>query len=239
MEKFWGLLEYKPQWSLTLQGWLFVLLLLISIFLCFGLSIYPFLRVSQPIDAEVMVVEGWVRDEVIEGAIAEFQAKNYRLMITTGDELGRGKYLSEYDTFAEVAAATAIALGLDSKQVVAVPNINVALNRTAASAEAVKQWLMASELKVSAINLYSYDVHTRRSWLVFRRILEPEIKVGAIAFPSYYYGRSWWQTSQGVKSVILETMSYVYVKFIWRPENEKIKELSVNSSEIDQNAGSN
>ncbi len=221
-QKFWGLLEYKPQWTLTLRGWLFVSFLFISIFICFGLSIHPFLRMSQPVDAEVMVVEGWVRDEVIEGAIAEFQDTNYRLMITTGDKLGRGKYLSDYNTFADVAAATAIVLGLDSKQVVAVPSVKVAINRTAASAEAVKQWLIGSDLGINAINLYSYDVHTRRSWLIFRRILEPDIKVGAIAFPSSYYGRSWWQTSEGVKSVILETMSYVYVKFIWRPENERI-----------------
>ncbi|MDJ0511735.1 MAG: ElyC/SanA/YdcF family protein [Crocosphaera sp.] len=222
VEKFWGLVEYKPQWGLTLRGWLFVLFLLLSIIICCGLSIHPFLRVSQPLDTEVMVVEGWVRDEVIQGAIAEFQDKNYRLMITTGDELGRGKYLSEYKNFANLAAATAIALGLDSSQVVAVPNMKVAINRTAASAEAVKQWLMASDLTVNTINLYSYDVHTRRSWLIFRRILEPEIKVGVIPFPSSYYGRAWWQTSEGVKSVILETMSYVYVKFIWRPENERI-----------------
>ncbi len=223
MEKFWGLLEYKPQWTLTLRGWLFVLFLLLSIFVCFGLSIHPFLRVSQPVDAEVMVVEGWVGDRVIEGAIAEFQAKNYRLMITTGDELGRGQYLSDYDTYADVAAATAIALGLNSEEVVAVSSLDVAINRTAASAEAVKQWLMASDLTVNAINLYSYNLHTRRSWLIFRRILEPEIKVGAIAFPANYYGRSWWQTSEGIKSVILETMSYVYVKFIWRPENERME----------------
>ncbi|MGK7939904.1 MAG: ElyC/SanA/YdcF family protein [Crocosphaera sp.] len=222
MEKFWGLLEYKPQWTLTLRGWCFVLFLLLSIFICFGLSIHPFLRVSQPVDADVMVVEGWVRDEVIKGAIAEFQAKNYRLMITTGDELGRGKYLSDYDSFAEVAAATAIALGLNSEQVVAVPSINVPINRTAASAEAVKQWLMTSDVNVNAINLYSYNVHTRRSWLIFRRILEPDIKVGAMAFPSDYYGRAWWQTSEGIKSVIVETMSYIYVKFIWRSQDSSL-----------------
>ncbi|MDJ0729594.1 MAG: ElyC/SanA/YdcF family protein [Crocosphaera sp.] len=213
-QKFWGLFEYKPQWTFTLRGWLFLFFLLISVLIGFTLSIHPFLSISHPIDADIMVIEGWVPDITIKGAIAEFKEKNYRLMITTGNEIGRGKYLSDYKTFADLAAATAIALGLDPNQVVRVPNTTVEVNRTAASAEAVKQWLLGSDLEIKAINLYSYDVHTRRSWLVFRTILEPDIKVGAIAFspPS---SPPWWKTSAGVKSVIVETIAYLYTKLIW------------------------
>ncbi|ACB51026.1 hypothetical protein cce_1676 [Crocosphaera subtropica ATCC 51142] len=213
-QKFWGLLEYKPQWTLTLRGWLLLFLVLILVVIGFVLFINPFLRVYRPVEAEVMVIEGWVPDITIEGAIAQFQDKNYRLMITTGNEIGRGKYLSDYKTFADLAAATAIALGLDRDQVVSVPNKTVSVNRTAASAEAVKQWLLASDLNIKAINIYSYDVHTRRSWLIFRTLLEPEIKVGAIAF-STPNSKSWWKTSAGIKSVIMETIAYLYTKFIW------------------------
>ncbi|EAZ92773.1 ElyC/SanA/YdcF family protein [Crocosphaera chwakensis] len=216
--KFWGLLEYKPQWTLTLRGWLFFILVLILVLISFSLSIHPFLRVSRPIDADVMVIEGWVPDITIEGAIAEFQDKNYRLMITTGNEIGRGKYLSDYKTFADLAAATAIALGLDPNQVVSVPNKTVSVNRTAASAKVVKQWLLDSDLNIKAINIYSHDVHTRRSWLIFRTLLKPEIKVGAIAF-SPSYSESWWKTSTGVKSMIMETIAYFYTKLIWSMEN--------------------
>ncbi|MDJ0659725.1 MAG: ElyC/SanA/YdcF family protein [Crocosphaera sp.] len=216
-QKFWGLLEYKPQWTLTLQGWLLLFFLLVSLFIGVGLFIHPFLRMSHPIEANIMVIEGWVPDRTIKAAIAEFKEKNYRLMITTGNEIGRGKYLSDHNTFADLAAATAIALGLDPTQVVRVPNENVTINQTAASAEAVKQWLLESNLEVKSINIYSYDVHTRRSWLVFKTILAPEIEVGAIAFcpPS---SRPWWKTSRGVKSVIVETIAYLYTKLIWSIE---------------------
>ncbi len=213
-QKFWGLLEYKPQWTLTLKGWLFLFFLLISLLIGLGLVIHPFLRMSKPVDAEIMVIEGWVPDMVIKGAIAEFREKNYRLMITTGNEIGRGKYLTEYKTFADSAAATAIALGLDPKQVIRVPNTTVDVDRTAASAEAIKQWLLNSDSEVKAINIYSYDVHTRRSWLVFKTILEPDVKVGAIAFPSTS-SRPWWKTSEGLKSVIVESLAYLYTKLIW------------------------
>ena len=213
-QKFWGLLEYKPQWSLTLKGWLFLFFLLISLLIGLGLVIHPFLRMSKPVDAEIMVIEGWVPDVVIKGAIAEFREKNYHLMITTGNEIGRGKYLSKHKTFADLAGETAIALGLDPKQVIPVPNQTVDINRTAASAEAVKQWLLTSDLEVKAINIYSYDVHTRRSWLVFKTILGPDIKVGAIAFCPPSSG-PWWKTSAGLKSVIVESLAYLYTKLIW------------------------
>lgn len=212
--KFWGLLEYKPQWTLTLRGWLFFIVVLILVLISFGLSIHPFLRVSRPMDADVMVVEGWVPDATIKGAIAEFKKQNYRLMITTGNEIGRGKYLSDYKTFADLAAATAIALGLDPDKVVSVPNKTVSVDRTAASAKAVKQWLLDSELNIKTINIYSHDVHTRRSWLIFRTLLQPEIKVGAMAFP-LPSSKCWWKTSAGVKSVIMETIAYLYTKLIW------------------------
>jgi hypothetical protein len=216
-QKFWGLLEYKPQWTLTLQGWLCLFLLLIAVVIGFAISILPFLRVSHPLETEIMVVEGWIPYKAMEGAIAEFQNNNYGLMITTGNNIRRRTYLSEYKTFANLAAATMISLGLDPQKVVAVSNETVDVNRTAASAKSVQQWFLNSDLKVKTINIYSYDVHTRRSWLVFKRILEPEIKVGAIAFPSPDYDpRSWWKTSEGAKSVIWETIAYIYAKFIWQ-----------------------
>ncbi|MEM8779295.1 MAG: ElyC/SanA/YdcF family protein [Cyanobacteria bacterium P01_G01_bin.49] len=179
--------------------------------------IQPFLTVSSPLEAKVMIVEGWLTDAAIKGAIAEFKAQNYHLMITTGTPIRRGQQFSQYKTDADLAAATAIALGVDPQKVVAVPTPVVKVNRTAASAIGVKEWLSESDLTVETVNLYSYDVHTRRSWLIFRQVLEPEIKVGAIAYHSRDYdAQQWWKSSEGVKSVILETIAYFYARFLWR-----------------------
>lgn len=215
-QKFWGLLEYKPQWTLTLQGWCLLLGLLLVMIALFLWSIYPFLTVSSPLDADVMVVEGWVNDATLKKAIAEFQDKHYRLMIITGTNIRRGALFTQYKTHADLAAATVIALGLDPQKVVAVPNQAVKVNRTAASAIAVKHWLSQSGLTIKQLNIYSHDVHTRRSWAIFRRVLAPEIKVGAIAHRSAYYQKiPWWRTSDGTKAVMVETIAYLYVRFFW------------------------
>ena len=36
-------------------------------------------------------------------------------------------------------------------------------------------------------NIYTFDVHTRRIWLIYKKIFTPEIKVGVIAHKSSEY----------------------------------------------------
>jgi hypothetical protein len=180
--------------------------------------IHSFLAVSSPIPADVLVVEGWLPDYALKGAIAEFKSGSYRYLITTGVALPIGFYLAEYKTFAELGAATLLALGFDREHLAAVPAHNALKDRTAAAAVALKEWLPTSDLQVSAINLYTLGAHARRSWFIFKEALAPDIKVGIIAAdPLDYDARTWWQSSAGVKTVMFETIGYVYARFgDWR-----------------------
>ncbi len=213
-QKLWGLIAYQPRWGLTLKGWLSTLLLLVAITVFLIFNIYPFLAPSAPIKAEALVVEGWIGDDGIKGAMAEFQEQNYQLLITVGGPLGGGAYLSEYQDFAHLSAATAIKLGFDTEKIMAIVTPPSQRDRTFASAIAVKQWLEQNEPQITAINIYSDNVHSRRSWLLFQRALNPELAVGIIAHPPPDYdAQSWWTSSQGFRTVIGEAIAYVYAKF--------------------------
>jgi hypothetical protein len=215
--RFWGLLEYKPQWTLTLKGWgiLFGLsLLMISLMLTY---LQPFLAVSQPIAAQALVVEGWMNEEGINGAKQEFEQGNYQLLITTGEYFGQGSVFMDYQSYANLAKVMFQNLGLAPDKIVAIPSSRVQKDRTAASAKAVKKWLLTSSLPIQAINLYSSDVHSRRSWLIYQRILSPQFSVGILSFPSPYYDpRRWWLYSEGVRSVSSEAIAYFYAVFVWQ-----------------------
>jgi len=180
--------------------------------------IYSFLAVSSPIPADVLVVEGWLPDYAIKAAMTEFKSGSYRYLITTGVALPIGFYLAEYKTWAEVGAATLLALGFDRERLAAVPAHNALKDRTAAAAVALKEWLPTSDLQVSSINLYTMGAHARRSWFIFKEALAPDIKVGIIAAePLDYDPRTWWQSSAGVKTVMFEAIGYVYARFgDWR-----------------------
>ncbi len=88
-------------------------------------------------------------------------------------------------------------------------------DRTYASAVTFRQWLLNSNLKVQSINLYTFDVHARRSWLIFKEVLAPKIKTGVIAVKTRdYEPNNWWSSSEGVRSVISEAIAYIYARFL-------------------------
>lgn len=215
--KFWGLLEYKPQWSLSLKAWLILGLVLGISSYVFVTQINAFLLVSKPLkNAEVLLVEGWLIDPALKGAFEEYQKGNYQRMITTGSPIERGAFITHYTSFADVAADSLIKMGIDPQKIVPITASSVDIDRTAAAAIAVKEWLKTSKLSIQSINLYSYDIHTRRSRLIYQTILSPEVKVGAIAHYSPYYDhRYWWTSSYGLKSMINEIIGYFYTRFIW------------------------
>ncbi len=212
------LIHRQEKWVLTVQGWLLFLVSVTALMLFMLSHIHPFLSPTSPIKADILVVEGWIPDYAIQDAIREFEKGSYQKLITTGIPLEKGYFLAQYKNYADLAAATLLVLGFAPDKLVAVPAPNVIRNRTSASALAVRQWIRNSALKVKSINLYTYDVHAQRSWLVFKQVLAPEIKVGVIAAkPLIYDPKYWWVSSEGVRSIISEAIAYIYARFVnWR-----------------------
>ncbi|MGE5656796.1 MAG: YdcF family protein [Actinomycetota bacterium] len=212
------LIQRREAWVLTSQGWAVTLLCGMAAMIFILGNLYPFLALNSPVKADILVVEGWLPDYAVKSAIAEFKLGNYRQLITTGLPVEKGYYLAEYKNFAELTAATCIALGFERDRVIAVPAPNVIKHRTSAAAIALRDWLSTSELKVKAINLYSLGAHSRRSWLIFQAVLSPEIQVGVIAAaPQDYDPNFWWKSSAGFRTVIDEFIAYIYARFIdWK-----------------------
>jgi len=213
-----SLIRRREMWAVTREGWVIGIMGLIIAMLLIITNIHPFLAVNAPIKADILVVEGWLPDYAIKSAIAEFKKGQYRQLITTGLPLGKGYYLAEYKNYAELTAATCIALGFDKDKVIAVPAASVVKHRTAASAIALRDWLAGSALKVDSINLYSFATHARRSWIIFQAVLNPDIKVGIIATePQDYNPKEWWKSSEGFRAVTGEIMAYIYARFVdWK-----------------------
>jgi len=212
-----GLVQLQQKWVLTFQGWLVLLLCIAALLLFCVTHIHPFLALSAPIKADILVVEGWIQDHAIEKAIAEFEQGNYQKLITTGVPLSKGYHLSEYNNFAELTAATLITLGFDQDKLVVVAAPKVKKDRTAASAVALRQWISASNLSIKSINLYTEDAHARRSWLIYKQELAPDIEVGVIAINSIDYDpKHWWRYSAGVRQIISELIAYLYARLVWK-----------------------
>ena len=212
--KLLGLISYKPRWGLSNWGWLGVLLIVAFFLWLLLFKLEPFLAYSQPVDAEILIVEGWIADEGIIGAIDEYERNPYKLMITAGSPFGRGEYLSEYRDFANLSKATMIALGFDADKIQPIPTPQVIRDRTLTSADAVKQWLNENNITPKGVNIYTIDVHGRRTWLLYKRVFKP-IPTGIISHPPLDYNPdAWWTSSEGFRKVLSEGIAYIYAKFL-------------------------
>ena len=200
---------------MTIQGWVMAIAVAIVLMFLAIIYIHPFLAVTSRIKADALVVEGWISDEALKQAVAEINISSYRLIFTTGGPVDRGSYLAEYKNFAEIAAATLKKLDVQEEKLVVVPTPRVERDRTHASAVTFRQLLTDSNYQLESINLFTNDAHARRSWLIFKQVLAPQIKVGIITAKTQGYNpKKWWVSSAGVRTIISETIAYIYAVFM-------------------------
>lgn len=205
-----GLLQRRVRWSLSLKGWLLVLALSTAGTAAFVFGIHPFLSVSAPVKGEFLIVEGWIPDYAIQNAAAEFRSNPYRVILVTGGPLGKGSFLAQYGTFAEVGAATLRNLGFTSNEVVSVPSAHHQRSRTLGSAMSVATWFSQQKHSPRSVNIVTIGAHSRRSRLIYQRVLGPHVEVGVLPIEGRDYDpRLWWRYSAGLRSVMGEAAAYI------------------------------
>ncbi len=175
------------------------------------LNVHPFLARQQRVSASSLVVEGWLPDYALQRAAEEFRQGGYQRLVTTGGPLDHGSYLAEFKTYAELARATLLRLGLPTNQVFAVPTERRERNRTFASAISFRTAALEQHWPLDAVQLVSLGSHARRSHLCFQRALGDQVRVGIIAIPCLDYPEdAWWKYSAGVKAVLAEVLGLAY-----------------------------
>ena len=206
-----GFLQRRECLLPTWRGWV-VLLFAVAALVVFSIrGAHSFLAVNDPVDNGALVVEGWLPDYALQEAILEFRRGHHSRIFVTGGPLENGAPLSEYRTFAELGAATLLRLGMSSNAVQVVPAPRVRLDRTYASALALKNWLTPHGVTERNFNVISLGPHSRRSRLLFEKALGRDYKVGVIAIQNQEYDtQRWWASSAGVRTVMDEIVAYLY-----------------------------
>ncbi len=139
--KLGGLLVRKPRWGLSLPAKLLVSLSLILAGVAIVSSVYPFLAVTQRVNADVLVVEGWVHPYGIRAGVEEFRNGNYQKIYTTGGPVvGKGGYINDWNTSASVGAEELKRAGVAPAVVQMVPSRVIGRDRTYSSAVALREW---------------------------------------------------------------------------------------------------
>jgi len=186
------------------------------------LNAHAFLAPTQRVDADILVVEGWVHPYAIRASAEEFQNHSYHRIFTTGGPVvGNGGYINDYQTAASVGADLLKKADVPAELVQMVPSHVMGRDRTYSSALALRDWLSAHDVQVRSLNIVTEGAHARRTRLLFEKALGPNVTVGVIAVPSPDFdARRWWRYSEGVEEVVTEGVAYLYAKFFFLPSQK-------------------
>ncbi|MGA8656263.1 MAG: ElyC/SanA/YdcF family protein [Chthoniobacterales bacterium] len=170
-----------------------------------------FLSLSQPLPAEVLVVEGWIGREGVRAAAEEFEQRGYQYVVATGGTTSVRGWEEPGWSYAEGTGRELIRLGVPRDRIVVVAAKDTETQRTYESAAAVWQAFQTRGGQPKAVNVFTLGPHARRSRLVFAKMEGPGTKVGVIAWtPSGDAAVPWWRSSDRAKELLTETAGYVY-----------------------------
>src|SRR5208283_2894306 len=200
-----NLVKKTELWVPTWRGWVLIVFAIFGMVAGYVRNIDSFLSVSEPVQAQILAVEEWIPPYAIESAASEFKDHGYTLLVVLGNERRWVVPLLKE-------------AGVDERQIVKVPVQPVLKDRTFSFAVALRNWVTASGMSGKAVNVYTLGVHARRSWLLFRKALGPDFTVGIISCADPYYDpKRWWESSEGFKTVIDETIAYIYTEVVFLP----------------------
>jgi uncharacterized SAM-binding protein YcdF (DUF218 family) len=215
----WGLFDRRERWSLSWRGRVIVASVLLLVGALIFEGVYPFLAITHRVNANILVVEGWIHEYAIRSAVKEFQTNHYQRVFTTGGPVeGTGGYINDFYTSASVGADLLKKCGLPDERLQMVPSRVMDRDRTYGSAVALRNWFRDHNMAVSSIDVITEDLHARRTRLLFQKALGDKVAVGVIAIPNQDYdSKHWWRYSEGLKNVLSETATYVYARLLFYP----------------------
>lgn len=210
----------RERWGLSKRGWLVVATLVgLGVYTC-GANLYGFLAVTNRVDSDTLVVEGWIHEYAIRLAAQEFRQGRYRYLFATGGPVvGKGGYINDYNTSASVGADLLKKTGISPDLVQMVPSRVHDRDRTYSAAVALRNWFSDHKIQVRSVNVITEGAHARRTRLLFEKALGADVEVGVIGVSSPdYRTEQWWRYSDGVREVIGEGLAYAYAKLFFHSE---------------------
>lgn len=183
-----------------------IFFLLSSIFLLILVipKIHSFLSQCNPVNSEILVIQSWIFDTMMDQATAEFNRSCYHRIILTGpiQSTTRGeKRLLER--------------GISEDVIEQAFYISAKYHRTFREAYALKEYINMHYQDIKAVNIATGSVHGKKTHKIFKKILGDSIDVGIITFKSNNYDeKCLWFSPLGIKVTLEYFIGYLYA-LVW------------------------
>ena len=213
-----GLLLRKECWVLSWWAKLLVLVAILASGAALLYGVYPFLAVTRPIAAKLLVVEGWMPAHLAGQVARHYESGRFDKVLLVRGLRETGNPYESGEFWANYMAKRLVEFGIPKDRVEVVFFEASNTDRTYQSALAIKKWLAEHGGTTRAINLATIGPHARRSRLLFQMALTKQCNVGVIALNEQMYDTDhWWRSSAGVREVPSELLAYLYARFFFSP----------------------
>ena len=206
----------REVWQLTWRARLLLLALLFAVVTPLVRGLGNFLAVSEPVQGRYLVVEGWMPAFAYQYAREVYGRGHYQRVISAGAIPDFALSNGRPREFAAVGSLEAA--GIPRSVIVEALGAPVHQDRTYHSAINVRRWLASQGITSASVDVVTLGPHARRSRLLFEKALGTGVRVGVLAAPDPRVDLAhWWRTSEGVRSVLGETIAYVYARLFFDP----------------------
>ncbi len=175
-------------------------------------GLHPFLAMRRPVDAQVMVIEGWSPKRALVHAVAAFHDGHYRWMVTNGGQITSIASQQSSGTYARKARQALIGMGIAAHKIIPVAgNLGSKGSKTYRNAKATVAWLRQHKADIKAVNIFTLDAHARKSYLLYQKAAQGRLQVGIVPIPPVDYSPDLWFLSiYGIGYVLKNMVGYLY-----------------------------
>ena len=175
----------------------------------FILFAHPFLAVTQRVDADILVVEGWIPGYMMPPSAKEFREGSYSLFFVSGLANDPANE-SATGTEATRSADRLVELGVPRTSVIYSPAPFAKWRRTAKTADAVRAKIAELGLKPKGINVITAGPHARETWVAYQHVFGGQVPIGIISIPKNSYPPDrWWLSQQGLVWVTKDFIAWL------------------------------
>ena len=199
----WGVFVRKERGSHSWRGRLVVASAVLLLGALVLRDVYPFLAITHRVNANILVVKGWIHEYVTRAAVKEFQSSHYQRIFTTS---------------ASVGADLLKKCGLSKGRLQKVPFRVMGRDRTYWPAVALRNWFRDHDMGVYSSDVVTEDLQARRTRLFFQKPFGKNVRIGIIAIPNMDYPlKRWWDYDQGLKHAVSKFAAYLHAKPLFFP----------------------
>jgi hypothetical protein len=167
-------------------------------------SIYFFLCINKPVQADVLVIESWLSNCMLKEAATEFSHGGYRYCLVTGKK--NKAIRSPVDAL--------VRFGIDSNKVKSAEAKMHKGYNTFYMAQAAQEWLIVNDPTVSRINVFTAGPHGRKSWIINKRVFGKKYNIGILcASVEKCNSQMWWQSKRGTFFLVKYGLGCIYAQF--------------------------